>query len=57
MEFMQNKKPSRAFDVLRCNFYRTLSKLRKHQEIKRKMQFVDMASRNAVDSGKEAAEG
>jgi hypothetical protein len=52
MEFMQNEKPSRAFDDLRRNFYRTLSELRKHQEWKRKMQVVDVASRNVIDSGK-----
>lgn len=51
MELMQNEKPSRAFDDLRRNFYRTLSELRKHQEWKRKMQVVDVASRNVVDSG------
>ena len=54
MELMQNEKPSRAFDDLRRNFYRTLSELRKHQEWKRKMQVVDVASRNVVDSGEEA---
>lgn len=31
MELMENEKPSRAFDYLRRNFYRTLSELRKHQ--------------------------
>lgn len=46
MELMQNEKPSRAFDDLRRNFYRTLSELRKHQEWKRKMQVVDVATRN-----------
>ena len=51
MELMENEKPSRAFDDLRRNFYRTLSELRKHQEWKRKMQVVDVASRNVVDSG------
>ncbi len=51
MELMQNEKPSRAFDDLRRNFYRTLSELRKHQEWKRKMQVVDVASRNVIDSG------
>ena len=50
MELMQNEKPSRAFDDLRRNFYRTLSELRKHQEWKRKMQVVDVATRNLVDS-------
>ena len=50
MELMENEKPSRAFDDLRRNFYRTLSELRKHQEWKRKMQVVDVASRNIVDS-------
>ena len=50
-ELMQNEKPSRAFDDLRRNFYRTLSELRKHQEWKRKMQVVDVASRNVIDSG------
>jgi virulence-associated protein VapD len=55
MELMQNEKPSRAFDDLRRNFYRTLSELRKHQEWKRKMQVVDVASRNVVDSGEEGA--
>ena len=54
MELMQNEKPSRAFDDLRRNFYRTLSELRKHQEWRRKMQVVDVASRNVVDSGEEA---
>ncbi|MBT8634578.1 hypothetical protein [Polynucleobacter paneuropaeus] len=49
MELMQNERPSRAFDDLRRNFYRTLSELRKHQEWKRKMQVVDVASRNVVD--------
>jgi len=49
MELMQNEKPSRAFDDLRRNFYRTLSELRKHQEWKRKMQVVDVVSRNVVD--------
>ena len=53
MELMQNEKPSRAFDDLRRNFYRTLSELRKHQEWKRKMQVVDVASRNIVESGEE----
>jgi|GEM_PF-680163 len=53
MQLMQNEKPSRAFDDLRRNFYRTLSELRKHQEWKRKMQVVDVASRNVVDSGEE----
>ena len=51
MELMQNEKPSRAFDDLRRNFYRTLSELRKHQEWKRKMQVVDVASQNVIDSG------
>jgi hypothetical protein len=46
MELMQNEKPSRAFDDLRRNFYRSLSELRKHQEWRRKMQVVDVASRN-----------
>lgn len=55
MELMQNEKPSRAFDDLRRNFYRTLSELRKHQEWKRKMQVVDVASRNIADSGEEGA--
>jgi hypothetical protein len=55
MELMQNEKPSRAFDDLRRNFYRTLGELRKHQEWKRKMQVVDVASRNVVDSGEEGA--
>ena len=50
MELMENEKPSRAFDDLRRNFYRTLGELRKHQEWKRKMQVVDVASRNIVDS-------
>jgi hypothetical protein len=53
MQLMQNEKPSRAFDDLRRNFYRTLSELRKHQEWKRKMQVVDVASRNVIDSGEE----
>jgi hypothetical protein len=57
MELMQNEKPSRAFDDLRRNFYRTLSELRKHQEWKRKMQVVDVASRNVIDSGDEGASG
>ena len=56
MELMQNEKPSRAFDDLRRNFYRTLGELRKHQEWKRKMQVVDIASRNVVDSGEERAQ-
>lgn len=55
MELMQNEKPSRAFDDLRRNFYRTLSELRKHQEWKRKMQVVDVATRNVIDSGEEGA--
>jgi hypothetical protein len=55
MELMQNEKPSRAFDDLRRNFYRTLSELRKHQEWRRKMQVVDVASRNVIDSGEESA--
>lgn len=55
MQLMQNEKPSRAFDDLRRNFYRTLSELRKHQEWRRKMQVVDVASRNVVDSGEEGA--
>lgn len=55
MELMENEKPSRAFDDLRRNFYRTLSELRKHQEWKRKIQVVDVASRNVVDSGEEGA--
>jgi hypothetical protein len=54
MELMQNEKPSRAFDDLRRNFYRTLSELRKHQEWRRKMQVVDVASRNVIDSGEES---
>ncbi len=54
-ELMQNERPSRAFDDLRRNFYRTLSELRKHQEWKRKMQVVDVASRNVVDSVEEGA--
>jgi len=57
MELMQNEKPSRAFDDLRRNFYRTLSELRKHQEWKRKMQVIDVASRNVIDSGGEGASG
>lgn len=57
MELMQNEKPSRAFDDLRRNFYRTLGELRKHQEWKRKMLVVDVASRNLVDSGGEGASG
>ena len=57
MELMQNEKPSRAFDDLRRNFYRTLSELRKHQEWKRKMQVVDVASRNVIDSSGEGASG
>ena len=51
MELMENQKPSRAFDDLRRNFYRTLSELRKHQECKRKIQVVDVVSRNIVNSG------
>lgn len=50
MELMQNEKPSRAFDDLRRNFYRTLSELRKHQEWRRKMQVVDVSTRNVIDS-------
>lgn len=50
MEMMQNEKPSRAFDDLRRNFYRTLSELRKHQEWKRKMQVVDVPTNNVIDS-------
>jgi hypothetical protein len=48
---MENEKSSRALNDLRRNFYRTLSELRKHQEWKRKMQVVDVISRNMVDSG------
>ena len=55
MELMQNKGSSRAFDDLRRNFYRTLSEVRKHQKWKRKMQVVDVESRNVVDSGEEGA--
>lgn len=55
MELMQNEKPSRAFDDLRRNFYRTLSELRKHQEWKRKMQVVDVATHNVINSGEESA--
>jgi hypothetical protein len=55
MVLMENEKPSRAFDDLRRNFYRTLSELRKHQEWKRKMQVVDVALRNEIDSGEEGA--
>ena len=40
---MENDKPSRAFDDLRRNFYRTLTELRKHQEWRRKMQAIDRA--------------
>jgi hypothetical protein len=54
MELMQNEKPSRAFDDLRRNFYRTLGELRKHQEWKRKRQVVDVATRNVIDSGDES---
>lgn len=57
MELMQNERPSRALDDLRRNFYRTLSELRKHQEWKRKMQVVDIASRNLVDADEEGASG
>lgn len=57
MELMENEKPSRAFDDLRRNFYRTLSELRKHQEWKRKMQVIDVASRNVIDSSGEGASG
>ena len=57
MELMENEKPSRAFDDLRRNFYRTLSELRKHQEWKRKMQVVDVSSRNVVDTDEEGASG
>lgn len=55
MELMENEKPSRAFDDLRRNFYRTLGELRKHQEWKRKMQVVDVASRKIVDSVEEGS--
>lgn len=55
MDLMQNERLSRAFDDLRRNFYRTLSELRKHQECKRKMQVLDVASCNVVDSGEEGA--
>ncbi len=51
MELMQNEKPSRAFDDLRRNFYRTLGELRKHQEWKRKMQVIDVTPKNVADSG------
>lgn len=57
MELMQNEKPSRAFDDLRRNFYRTLGELRKQQEWKRKMQVVDVASHNIIDSDEEGASG
>ena len=57
MEIMQNEKPSRAFDDLRRNFYRTLGELRKHQEWRHKMQVVDAATRNVVDSGDEGPSG
>lgn len=50
IEMMQNEKPSRAFDDLRRNFYRTLSELRKHQEWKRKMHVVDVSTRNVIDT-------
>lgn len=50
MELMQSERPSRAFDDLRRNFYRTLGELRKHQEWKRKMQVVDVSTRNVIDS-------
>lgn len=50
MQMMQNPIPSRAFDDLRRNFYRTLSELRKHQEWKGKMQVVDVSPRNVIDS-------
>ena len=50
MLMMQNPIPSRAFDDLRRNFYRTLSELRKHQEWKRKMQVIDVSPRNVIDS-------
>ncbi len=52
---MQNEKPSRAFVDLRRNFYPTLSELRKHQDWKRKMQVVDVASCNVVDLGENGA--
>lgn len=55
MESMQIEKPSRAFDDLRRNFYRTLSELRKHREWKCKMQVVDMTLRNVINLGKESA--
>jgi len=53
MELTENEKPSRAFHDLRRNFYPTLSEIRKHQEWKRKMQVVDVASNKAIDSGEE----
>jgi hypothetical protein len=55
MELMQNEKPSRAFDDLRRNFYRTLSELHKHREWKRKMQVVDVASLNVINSDEDSA--
>lgn len=55
MELMQNEKPGRAFDDLHRNFYRTLSELHKHQEWRRKIQVVDVDSRNVIDSGEEGA--
>ena len=55
MELMQNKKPSRAFDDLRRNFYRSLSELQKHWELKRKMQVVDVASRNVINADEDSA--
>lgn len=53
MKLMQIEKTSRTFDDYRRNFYRTLSELRKHQEWKRKIQVVDVTSRNIIDLGKE----
>jgi hypothetical protein len=57
MELMQNERPNRAFDDLRRNFYRTLSELRKHQEWRRRMQVVDVVSRNVIDSGDDGTSG
>ena len=53
MELISNEQLTRAFDDLLRNFYRTLSELRKYQDWKRKIQAVDMASRNVVNLGED----
>jgi hypothetical protein len=50
LELMKSEKPSRAFDNFDPDFYRTLTELRKHQKWKRKMQVVDVAVLNLIDT-------